>query len=77
MCLDSGVNDDPPAGIRLRAYPSLCQGWGQCHRWAPDVYPLDDEGRIDMHVLDVPPHRLSDATLGAFACPERAISIVR
>ena len=31
----------PSGRLRVRAHPALCEGWGNCHRWAPEVYPLD------------------------------------
>ncbi|MGB8858019.1 MAG: ferredoxin [Ilumatobacteraceae bacterium] len=69
--------DDAPNPVRVRTHPSLCNGWGQCARWAPDVYTLDADGYIDVHVVDVPPEHAESAELGAIACPERAISILR
>jgi ferredoxin len=71
------IDDDGLVGVKIRAHPSLCQGWGQCHRWAPDVYPLDEHGHIDVHLLDVPPERVHDAELGALVCPERALTVIR
>ena len=64
-------------GVRIRTHPSVCNGWGQCHRWAPEVYLLDDEGYIDVHVVDVPAEHAEAAELGAAACPERAITVIR
>lgn len=71
--------DDEPAeaGVRIKTHPSLCQGWGQCHRWAPDLYPLDAAGHIDVHVLHVPASRARDAELGALACPDHVITVIR
>lgn len=74
------VSDEDRAaevGVRVRTHPSVCNGWGQCHRWAPDVYLLDADGYIEVHVVDVPPEHAASAELGAAACPERAITIVR
>jgi ferredoxin len=69
---------DPAAepGIRVRTHPGLCLGWGNCHRFAPDVYPLDDAGHVAVHLLDVPAELAYDAWLGAGACPEQAITVV-
>ena len=64
-------------GVRVRVHPSVCNGWGQCSRWAPDVYVLDDTGCLDVHLLDVPPAHAESAALGALACPERAITVIR
>jgi ferredoxin len=66
----------PPApGLKVRAHPGLCEGWGNCHRWAPEVYPLDDEGRIAIHLLAVPDELAAAAWAGAQVCPARAITV--
>jgi ferredoxin len=62
--------------LRVRTHPGLCLGWGECHRWAPEVYPLDDEGKIAVHLLEVPVEHAAAARWGAAACPEQAITIV-
>jgi ferredoxin len=62
--------------VRLRTHPGLCLGWGECHRWAPDVYPLDDDGKVAVHLLEVPAELGLIAWLGARACPERAITVI-
>jgi ferredoxin len=63
--------------VRVKAHPGLCVGWGNCHRFAPDVYPLDAEGKVDVHLLEVPAELAYDAWLGASACPEQAITVIR
>lgn len=68
--------DPDAAGVRVRAHPGLCQGWGNCHRFAPEVYPLDDDGFLDIHLLEVPPELARAARLGAAACPEQAITVI-
>lgn len=63
--------------VRIRASRSLCQGWGNCHRWAPEVYFLDDEGyEIGFQFLEVPADLLEAAWHGADACPEHAIQVL-
>lgn len=62
--------------IQVRVSPGVCEGWGQCHRWAPDVYPLDEDGCVDVHLMEVPSELAEQATWGASACPVRAITIV-
>ena len=69
--------DGVSESILVRAHPSLCEGWGECHRWAPAVYPLDDEGYIDIHMLEVPPERAVDAWMAARACPSGVITVVK
>lgn len=63
-------------GVRVRTHPALCNGCGNCHRWAPRVYVLDDEGYIGFHLMDVPPELAVEARLGAQVCPERAITVI-
>lgn len=60
--------------VRIRVHPGLCVGWGNCHRWAPDVYPLDELGQVAFHVLEVPADHAEAARWGAMACPAHAIS---
>lgn len=68
--------DGETESLLVKAHPGLCDGWGQCHRLAPDVYHLDDEGYIDIHMLEVPPDRAVAAWMGAMACPNGAITVV-
>lgn len=63
-------------GVRIKAHQGLCKGWGNCHRFAPDVYPLDEDGMIDIHLLDVPASHALAAWQGATACPEQAITVI-
>ena len=72
----SDAPGDDTEGVRVRVHPGLCEGWGNCHRFAPDVYPLDEEGHIGIHLLDVPAEQAPQARLGAIACPEHAISVI-
>lgn len=67
---------DGTSPVRVRVHPGLCEAWGNCHRWAPQVYPLDADGMIDLHVLEVPPELAVSAWMGAEACPARVITIV-
>jgi ferredoxin len=69
------VSDDED-GVKVRTHPGLCAGWGNCRRWAPDVYPLDEEGHVAIHLLDVPAEHAVAAWQGATACPERAITVI-
>lgn len=62
--------------LKVKVHPGLCEGWGNCHRWAPECYPLDDEGLIDIQVLEVPPEMARDAWRGAMSCPEGVITVV-
>lgn len=63
-------------GVRVKTHPSLCLGWGECNRWAPEVYPLDEDGKIAVHLLEVPPEQAEAAWWGAAACPQQAITVI-
>jgi len=75
---DDDVNRRPDGvteSLLVRVHPGLCEGWGNCHRWAPEVYPLDDEGLIDVHVVEVPPEHAIGAWMGAQACPAGVVTV--
>ena len=64
-------------GVRVRVHPGVCEGWGLCNRFGgSDIYPLDADGKVDVHVIEVPPEHAVAAWMGAEACPARVISIV-
>ena len=72
----ANTSDDAELGVRVRVHPGLCQGWGNCHRFAAAVYSLDAEGYVDFHMVEVPPELADVARLGAEICPASAISII-
>lgn len=63
--------------MKVKAHPALCEGHGVCRRFASHVYHLDEEGYIDIHLLEVPPELEAEAELGASICPAHAITILR
>lgn len=72
-----GIDIEPTAtGVRIRVHPGLCEGWGNCHRWGPEVYPLDEDGYIAIHLAEVPPELARAAWSGADACPAQAITVI-
>jgi ferredoxin len=70
------MDDAPAEPVRVRAFPGLCQGRGLCTRFAPEVYHLDAEGYLDLHILEVPPEHAAAARLGATVCPEHAVTVL-
>jgi ferredoxin len=62
--------------VRVKVHPGLCHGYGNCHRFASAVFALDDEGYIDVHLMDVPAELSEVARLGAGVCPEGAITVI-
>lgn len=71
---ECGGPEAPPVAVRV--HPALCVGWGECHRRAPDIYPLDSDGHVDVHLLDVPAEHAEDAWWGAYVCPRQAITVI-
>ena len=67
---------DPPTVVpaRVKVHPSLCIGWGECHRWAPDLFTLDEEGHNEVHVAEIPPEDAERAYIASKACPYHAIT---
>ena len=70
------IDGSTPVGVRIKAHPALCMGFGVCRQWAPEVYTLDDDGVIDFHLLEVPPELAVAARLGAQVCPSGAITVI-
>lgn len=67
----------PGDPVRIRASLSLCHGFGNCKRWAPNVYFLSDDGHeIGFQFLEVPSELGDDAWAGAEACPQGAIQVL-
>ena len=62
--------------MRIKVHPSLCMGSGACRQFASSVYQLDDEGYLDLQLLQVPPEFERDAAYGASACPNGAITVI-
>ena len=73
---DTAAVDEQPVALLVRAHPGLCMGHGNCRRFAPSVYALDDEGYIDVHLVAVPPELADAAVLGSQVCPVHAITIL-
>ena len=62
--------------MRIKVHPSLCLGSGACRQFASMVYQLDEEGYLDLQLLQVPPELERDAAYGASACPNGAITVI-
>jgi ferredoxin len=61
--------------MKIRIDKRSCVGNARCAAVAPELFPLDDNGYIQVDVIDVPPGMEEDARRGAAACPERIILI--
>lgn len=61
--------------MKIAIDTSLCSGHARCAATAPEVFQLDDSGYALPFDGEVPAHLEEKAREGAFACPERAITV--
>ena len=61
--------------MKITIDTSTCSGHARCAATAPDVFELDDSGYALPLDGDVPADREEHAREGAYACPERAITV--
>jgi ferredoxin len=62
--------------MKVRIDKSACVGNARCWAVSGELFPLDDDGYIQVEEIDVPPGMEDLARRGARACPERVIEIV-
>jgi len=69
--IDTGLPDGRP--VLVRVSPGICEGWGECHKFASEIYPNGADGKVDVHVLEVPAEYAALARRAASMCPVWAI----
>ena len=62
--------------MKIRIDRKSCVGNARCAAVSEELFPLDDDGYIDVEEIDVPPGMEDLARRGARACPERIIEVV-
>jgi ferredoxin len=62
--------------VKIRVDTDICSGQARCNATAPHVFVLNEEGYNDTDDTEVSEADLADASRGALACPEGAITIV-
>lgn len=62
--------------MKIRIEKAQCVGNARCHAVSEDLYPLNDDGYIDVDAIDVEPGQEKAAKNGARACPERIIFVI-
>jgi ferredoxin len=61
--------------MKIRIDKAACVGNARCAAVAPELFPLDDNGYIQVEEIEVPPGQEALARRGARACPERIILV--
>jgi ferredoxin len=61
--------------MKIRIDKAACVGNARCAAVAPQLFPLDENGYIQVTEIEVPAGMEEDARRGAAACPERIILI--
>lgn len=61
--------------MEIHATRSKCQGHSMCHSIAPDIFPIDDDGYIEVDTIVVDEADAAKAKRGANMCPERALTV--
>lgn len=62
--------------MKIRIDKAACVGNARCWAVSEDLFPLDDDGYIDVQEIEVPAGMEDLARRGARACPERVIKII-
>jgi ferredoxin len=61
--------------VKIRIDKAGCVGNARCAAVAPELFPLDDNGYIQVTEIVVPAGKEELARRGALACPERIILV--
>ncbi|WP_067650366.1 ferredoxin [Nocardia harenae] len=61
--------------MKIQVDWDLCEGHGQCEYAAPELFTIDDDGRLE--VLDETPgeHQRTAVELAVRRCPVRALAV--
>jgi len=62
--------------MKVRINKAACVGNARCWAVSQTLFPLDDDGYIEVEEVDVPPGMEVLARRGARACPERVIEVI-
>jgi ferredoxin len=61
---------------RLTADVELCQGYGNCTTTAPDVYHVDDDGKVVLLTQTITDADRSRVEEAARSCPVNALRVL-
>jgi ferredoxin len=63
--------------IRIKIDPSRCEGFGNCINAAPDIFDLDDDGKVVLKKDTVEDQRLEVVRRAVYDCPVNVISFTQ
>ena len=63
--------------VRIRIEPSRCEGFGNCINAAPDIFDMDDEGRVILKLDTVDDSRVDVVRRAVYDCPVNVISFTQ
>jgi ferredoxin len=62
--------------MRVVVDRSRCVGTGICESTVPDVFEIEDDGRLVIEECDVAPDRLDPVRAAVASCPTQALSLI-
>lgn len=62
--------------MKIRIDKQHCVGNARCAAISEELFPLDEDGYIEVTEIEVPPGKEDLARRGARSCPERIIEII-
>jgi ferredoxin len=62
--------------MRIVVDRDRCTGQAMCESIAPDIFQLNDDGELELHVAVVPHDRLGPAEWAVACCPNEALQLV-
>jgi ferredoxin len=60
--------------IRIQVDAARCDGFGNCVMSAPDIFDLDEDGRVRLKLEEVGAERFDAVRRAAYDCPVSAIA---
>jgi ferredoxin len=61
--------------MRIAVDYDKCSGLGMCESIAPDVFEVEDDGSLTLHLTEVPEGREGEIREACEACPTEALSL--
>ena len=63
-------------GLKIIVDYDLCEANAVCMRIAPEIFEVDDEDNLNLHMEEVPDDLLPKAEQAVARCPRQALQLV-